>query len=440
MTESFSTLEPRNGQSPAGELALRIRGGDYHGRVVRIRATQCTIGSAPDCTLRLTTPGVRPLHCIVLRGDAGATVRRWSPDTQLNGRAFSDALLVAGDRLEVGPIELEVLDEADRSPIRRSPEPDVGQLPVTQLAGEIVQHIRRDLQRNEHGRKQKTQQKRLVKSNRRVKQLEAELEQMQALLSAAQQTCERTSATSLDVQPLGQQRTAQEAEQQKTAWEAERRDLLKSLDEKKHLQSKLEAALVELHSLQQSQQSVVAPSNSDDDEKVEAVWEVERRELLKSLEEKDHLEHRLEAALGELSKGISNDQLAAAAQQQEQLAEERRQLRARAADLEQLQAWCNEVERRAQEDEAAAQAKASALETRITELEAQLAAAEISQTAARGDYPASAVLQSTGINEDCYRDAQLVAAQSSVEELRRASDLSSQEWGQREQVLSQRIE
>ena len=36
-------------------------------------------------------------------------VRRWSPDTLLNGCQFTDAPLNPGDRLSIGPIELEVV-------------------------------------------------------------------------------------------------------------------------------------------------------------------------------------------------------------------------------------------------------------------------------------------------------------------------------------------
>jgi hypothetical protein len=37
-------------------------------------------------------------------------VRRWHPDTRLNGHAFTEALLEPGDRLSVGPLEFEVLE------------------------------------------------------------------------------------------------------------------------------------------------------------------------------------------------------------------------------------------------------------------------------------------------------------------------------------------
>ncbi|MEX2175311.1 MAG: hypothetical protein WD872_13195 [Pirellulaceae bacterium] len=91
-----------------GGLTLSIRTGEHEGRVIPIRSAKCTIGSARGCTLRLRAPGVRPLHCWILRGAAGTIVRRRDPQTRLNGRVFSDAPLKPGDRLQIGGIEIEV--------------------------------------------------------------------------------------------------------------------------------------------------------------------------------------------------------------------------------------------------------------------------------------------------------------------------------------------
>lgn len=92
-------------------FALRIYGGGLDGRVVRLTSSKCTVGSGPRCTLRFVGPGIRPLHCLIVRGARGTFVRRWSPNTLLNGRSFEDAMLAGGDRLSIGPIELEVLDD-----------------------------------------------------------------------------------------------------------------------------------------------------------------------------------------------------------------------------------------------------------------------------------------------------------------------------------------
>ncbi len=93
----------------ADDLSLKIVNTKRAGQLICLTSPKCTIGSGRGCTLRLRAAGVRPLHCILLRGMRGTVVRSWSPDTRLNGRAFSDAVLAMGDRLAIGPIELEVV-------------------------------------------------------------------------------------------------------------------------------------------------------------------------------------------------------------------------------------------------------------------------------------------------------------------------------------------
>ena len=39
--------------TPASELKFRVQGGEHHGRMLRISAAKCSIGSARGCTLRL---------------------------------------------------------------------------------------------------------------------------------------------------------------------------------------------------------------------------------------------------------------------------------------------------------------------------------------------------------------------------------------------------
>lgn len=95
--------------SPPGELCLRVVGSARDGQVVRLTAAKCAIGSAEGCTLRLRARGVRPVHCLVLRGTNGTVARSWAPNTRINGETFRDAVLEAGDRLSIGPVEFEVL-------------------------------------------------------------------------------------------------------------------------------------------------------------------------------------------------------------------------------------------------------------------------------------------------------------------------------------------
>lgn len=110
-----STLAPPSALgSPPGQLLLRLRGSDGAATVVRLSAAKCSVGSGPGCTLRLRGPGIRPLHCLILRGSGSTVVRRWDARTRLDGAAFDVAELRAGSRLALGTVEIEVLDLAHR--------------------------------------------------------------------------------------------------------------------------------------------------------------------------------------------------------------------------------------------------------------------------------------------------------------------------------------
>jgi chromosome segregation ATPase len=111
--------EKRSSQLVQGQgtrdLWLRVVGSRRDGQIIRLTAPKCTIGSADGCTLRLRAAGVRAVQCLVLRGARGTVARSCHASTRLNGRAFSDAAVVAGDRLQIGPITLEVVDPPSRA-------------------------------------------------------------------------------------------------------------------------------------------------------------------------------------------------------------------------------------------------------------------------------------------------------------------------------------
>lgn len=111
-------------QTPAiAPLRLRFRGGQHDGQVVRINSNKCTIGSAPNATLRLACPGVHPIHCLIMNGSGGTAIRSMSPDTLLNGETFDDAQLQAGDVLSAGPLQLEVVPQESASDSAPAPAP-----------------------------------------------------------------------------------------------------------------------------------------------------------------------------------------------------------------------------------------------------------------------------------------------------------------------------
>ncbi len=93
----------------ASELCLRIESAGREPHIVRLASHKCTVGSDRGCTLRLRGGGVRPIECLILRTAQTAAVRAWAPGVRLNGNEIGDAPLCAGDRLSVGPVEIEIL-------------------------------------------------------------------------------------------------------------------------------------------------------------------------------------------------------------------------------------------------------------------------------------------------------------------------------------------
>src|SRR5271166_6197116 len=110
MLSTMSTVS-----SASGFLVLRVRGTTRDGQIVRLRSPKCTIGSGTNCTLRLRADNIGAVHCLILRGPSRTVVRRWSPDTRLNGRNFTESELQSGDRLSVGAIDLEVVETTQPS-------------------------------------------------------------------------------------------------------------------------------------------------------------------------------------------------------------------------------------------------------------------------------------------------------------------------------------
>jgi hypothetical protein len=103
-------LPPGDGHSGTrGPLVLRVQGTRHDGRILKLAAAKCAIGSGPQATLRLRGRGIRPVELLLVRGRAGTVARSWGPAARLNGRRFEAAQISPGDRLSVGPVDLEVV-------------------------------------------------------------------------------------------------------------------------------------------------------------------------------------------------------------------------------------------------------------------------------------------------------------------------------------------
>jgi hypothetical protein len=103
----FDTSKP---DDTLGALVLRVHGGGYEDQTIRLFENKITVGSGPDCTLRLRDSDVDDVHCMILRGSDATVVRGWNNRLTLDGRQISDAHLISGTRLQVGNVELHVTE------------------------------------------------------------------------------------------------------------------------------------------------------------------------------------------------------------------------------------------------------------------------------------------------------------------------------------------
>ncbi|WP_437225628.1 FHA domain-containing protein [Planctomicrobium sp. SH661] len=68
------------------------------------------LGSGSDCNVVLPVDGVAPRHCTIIVGSQRTVVKAWSPRTWVNEGAINEGTLKVGDRLILGPVELQVAE------------------------------------------------------------------------------------------------------------------------------------------------------------------------------------------------------------------------------------------------------------------------------------------------------------------------------------------
>ena len=393
---------------PSDELALRICTGPRREETFRLADRKCTIGSDPACTLQLDELGIRPFHCLILRGKSQTVIRRWSPDTRLNGAEFTDAVLQQGDRLTVGSLELEVL-AAGATP-RAEPPPTPEPVPIDEPAPVDEQNRAEELRSLERELAEREQTWRL-----RCEQREAEFAKWQQQLLARREE-------------LDSERRALEAD--RAAFSTERRDWETVQDEARtRLNEKLEQANHRLAELAAERQS---------HERRRSAWTAQRQNLTEELNSQFQTLREEQSALKAAQDGLAEARTSLEAEErlrQEQFAQRQRELdrlrgeieaeRAqRQAQWEQdKQAWDAERARwEQQRTELAAQPAAggeqlAALDARESELSAQRAALE----AERLEWLAQ---RSQGEIEAQSREARLIGQQQEID--RRQEEFAAQ--------------
>ena len=97
------------------EIQLVVTSGKYSGKAVLLKKSNCIIGSAEDCDLRLASSRVSPHHCAVLVRNGVVAVRPLDRHgaTCVNGDEVHKAhRLEDGDRIRVGPVEFALKTDA----------------------------------------------------------------------------------------------------------------------------------------------------------------------------------------------------------------------------------------------------------------------------------------------------------------------------------------
>lgn len=267
--------------APTSELKFRIQGGEHHGRSVRIAAAKCTIGSAAGCTLRLRRSDIDPLHCMILTGRNGTVVRRNSPRTYLNGGAFEDSLLQAGDVLRLGSLEL-VVESCPPIAAARLPKGPPTPAPADDLSGQMRRDLEEQITRvreqstEQINRLEKLVQERQTDNSRLGEELAALNEQ----LRAAREQQEAKRSANLEREEI-QRRELEQARQLAAEAEsrlAERDNAFQQLSEAGH--SEVVNLRQTLASLQQSREQDQQESAARNQE-----LEAQRSELVRRQEE-----------------------------------------------------------------------------------------------------------------------------------------------------------
>ena len=226
-----------------GELVLRIRGSCRDGEVLRLQSAKLLVGSGAQCAVQIVEPGVAPVQCMILRGGQGTLIRCLAPTTWLNGAPFTDAQLVPGDLLTVGPVELEVVPES----LPPSVDLQLNELEVTCRGLEALEENGAGQPRTDQAELDAA--RRSLEEDRRV--WESERDQIQQQL--------HENAQKLEAQFSELEAVQRSLQNDRREWERQRDDLKRQLDEETRSlaarQSELEAARQELEADRQRGES-----------------------------------------------------------------------------------------------------------------------------------------------------------------------------------------
>jgi chromosome segregation ATPase len=445
-------------------LVLRVRSGEHEGKVLRLSAAKCTIGSHPNATLRLRAPGIYPVHCLILRGEQGTYIRSWAPQTHLNNARFDLRPLQNGDQLDIGFLELEVLES---SPERLADEPSKAVPDASEMAPpnagfasagqrELIDRLEHDLANTEQLLKQLQQERAdldeaVASAARRADEAEQRCADQEANLQERLRDAEEAILTyESRVEELNDELALSQLRLSDWQRESEQR-LSEAAESKQRLQSQLDQLATE------QQPSPPEDTVSEDTARQLASLQARIKDLEAALSASEQQltesrEHAEQAEQTARDLEAAREAHAAASQDVQRLSDESASLQARIKDLEaalsasqqqltESRERAEQAEQTARDLEAAREAHATAsqdvqrlsdesasLQARIKDLEAALSASEQQLTESREraeqaeqtarDLEAARETQAVAENDgNADAHAELVSLQSRVTEL-----------------------
>jgi hypothetical protein len=431
-----------------GELTLRVHGSGHDGRLIRIRSPKCTIGSAAGCTLRLVAAGVAPLHCWVLRGKEATIVRKLHGPVALNGGALCESALAPGDRLQVGTVELEVVECNRPSPpaapeLFAIPPVDTAEL-ERELAAAMERITRLEAESRQGWQSSITAAERADQLRTALADAHHQLDDACRELAAAQATMQRQSA---ELQELRGALTATEQAGDERAELLDRMQLESAAfrDEQGRLLAELNEARTALSAAidERSRQAALAAEHQERLATEQQRWQeemtlLERRlkqrdaELAAVREESNAQTNVMTIAMTQLRHNVDASQ----EQGQARIRELEKQLEASRAELARVQQeWTSqqaEQNQRANEQSAAAERELGHLREQLAEREQHLAAAssrldEGARAAARCDELQGQLLAAQQNLQSANEQLAALAASARDESARQQEELARQQ-------------
>ncbi|HUG91444.1 MAG TPA: FHA domain-containing protein [Planctomycetaceae bacterium] len=113
------------------DVQLKVASGRHHGQVIPLRTRKFLIGREQDCQLRTNSDLVSRHHCVFAVDDFAVRLRDLGSTngTLVNGERIREVVLKAGDRVQIGKLDFEVVITGKQVAEAAAPAPVAVEMP-----------------------------------------------------------------------------------------------------------------------------------------------------------------------------------------------------------------------------------------------------------------------------------------------------------------------